>query len=91
MLSRLPVQPEALSGLAQRLPEVLRPLIGNRLGSEVAPGHMSDRTTARTLGWALGLDSESDEIAEKLAERRYAMTGDYRAIEKWEAEARARQ
>jgi hypothetical protein len=68
--------------LAHRLRMVRRE--AGRHVLEVAPAHMSDRAAARTLGQALGLDPESGEIAEKLAERRYAMTGDYRAIEEWE-------
>lgn len=54
---------------------------------ELAPAHLSDREAARVLGAAHGCGPESDEVAEMLAERRYAMTGDRRAIEAWEAEA----
>lgn len=57
---------------------------------ELAPPYSSDRDATCVLSQALGLDAQSDEVAEKLAERRFAMTGDYRAVETWEAEIRAR-
>jgi hypothetical protein len=84
--------PADLVGEGRRLTRRLR-LVHWEAGKralEVAPAHLSDRAAARALGRAFGLDPESSEITEKLAERRYAMTGDYRAIEEWEAEVRAR-
>ncbi|OII59989.1 hypothetical protein BJP40_12015 [Streptomyces sp. CC53] len=84
--------PEEQIGKGRRLAHRLRVLhweAGKRF-LELAPAHLSDRAAARTLGQAFGLDPEGAEIVEKLAERRYAMTGDYRAIEEWEAEGRPR-
>lgn len=67
------------------------PLSAEGIGEGCRLTHrMSDQAAARTLSQALGIDPEGGEIAEKLAERGYAMTGAYRAIEEWEAEERTR-
>jgi hypothetical protein len=56
---------------------------------EIAPARLSDRAAARTLAAAFREDPRSYETAERVEQRRYAITGDYQAYEEWENRALA--